>query len=497
MIYDFIIVGAGIGSLSAGLTLAERKKRVLMLEKNSLPGGLFTTFKKGRFEFDTTLAEIYNYGDSEHIGDLQTLFIKYGLDIKTAVIPFNTKIKVASSKEEIEIKGKFEDFIVKLEELTEGSVEPIKNIFKIVKEIHEALKLIEDDKIPSEEEYASFYKYLTMNAIEALEDIKVPSATIHRLSYLWLEIGSPLNKLSFIDYAEFMYKLIFKKMVVLENKTLDLAIKIVKKYQNKGGKLYYNSEVVEIRDENDLKIVVTKDGNIYKAKHVICDISRNYALKTLIKNPSKNAIKIEQARTLAPNSLTVYLGLNSDATSLGLTNYHYYHFHNLNSLVNVSSMQKLKHNTFEAIVPNVVNESASPKGTTILVLKTDYYADLFNKVSADNYEATKLDLAEDLITQFEKAFNITVHPYIEEIAVSSPFTIMKYINSPNGTTKGYMRLGYDNSVNRLLAQNEEEIPGISFVGSYGVFGSGFDNAFYSGYYEAGKLLKKEASKDGK
>ena len=45
MKYDYIIVGAGIGGLSAGLNLAFNNKKVLVLEKNSLPGGLVTTFK--------------------------------------------------------------------------------------------------------------------------------------------------------------------------------------------------------------------------------------------------------------------------------------------------------------------------------------------------------------------------------------------------------------------------------------------------------------------
>lgn len=490
MIYDYLIVGAGIGGLSAGLALAERKKRVLMLEKNSLPGGSFTTFKKGRFEFDMTPFDIYNYGDNEHIGDIQTIFQKYGLDISTTLIPFNTRIKSFVAAEEFVINGKFEDFIVKLEEMTPGSIEPIKCLFKIIKEIHEALKILENNDTPDENEYSNFYKYLTMNAKEALEDINIPNATIHRLSYLWIEIGSPLSKLSFIDYAEFMYKFIFKKVVILNNKALDLAIKIVKKYQNKGGKLYYNSEVIEIKEENDLKIVITKDGDIYKAKHVICNTSRNYALKSLIKNPKKDAIKIEQARTLGPNSLIVYLGLNAEADTINLNNYHYYHFHNLNSEINIGNMQKLKHDTLEAIVPNVVNEFASPKGTTILILKTDYYADVFDKINMENYEETKLSLAEDLITKFEKDFNVAIHPYIEEVAVSSPFTFAKYTNSPNGTTKGYMRLGYDNSINRLLSFESEEIPGISFVGSYSIFGNGFDNAFYSGYYIANELLKR-------
>jgi len=50
MTYDYIIIGAGMGGITAGLELANNHKKVLILEKNSLPGGCVTTFKKGRFD---------------------------------------------------------------------------------------------------------------------------------------------------------------------------------------------------------------------------------------------------------------------------------------------------------------------------------------------------------------------------------------------------------------------------------------------------------------
>lgn len=43
--YDVIIVGAGFTGLSAGLELTRRGKRVLVLEKDTVPGGLASTFE--------------------------------------------------------------------------------------------------------------------------------------------------------------------------------------------------------------------------------------------------------------------------------------------------------------------------------------------------------------------------------------------------------------------------------------------------------------------
>lgn len=50
--YDFIIIGAGMGGLSATNFLAKYNKKVLVLEKNNIPGGLVTSFARKGVHFD-------------------------------------------------------------------------------------------------------------------------------------------------------------------------------------------------------------------------------------------------------------------------------------------------------------------------------------------------------------------------------------------------------------------------------------------------------------
>lgn len=50
--YDAIVIGSGIGGLAAALLLLHQNKSVLVLEKNNLIGGRFTSFKKDEFTID-------------------------------------------------------------------------------------------------------------------------------------------------------------------------------------------------------------------------------------------------------------------------------------------------------------------------------------------------------------------------------------------------------------------------------------------------------------
>lgn len=497
MKYDYIIVGAGIGGLSAGLNLAFNNKKVLVLEKNSLPGGLVTTFKRGRFEFDASLYDLMDYGNDKHIGSLQRLFKKYDLEIETLPIPYNVRIKSIDDKFDEVIKGEIDDWVLRLEELHSGSMSTFRSLLPILKEVHEALVALKKGRKNWEKDFPNFIKYLDKNAYEALVDLNLPNDTIHILGYIWIEIGSPLNKLNFIDFAEYMYKYIFKRPVALQNKNIDLTLKLANKFEELGGTIYCRSYVDEIKDQEEGKEVILKDGTIYTAKEVICDLSERYVLKELIKDNLPLANQKENARTISMNGLVIYLGLNKSYQDLKLYNYRYYEFQNLNSTINIKHMKKFYHHTLEAVVPNIVNEQASPKNTTILVLKTLYHGDVWNSVTKENYYQIKEELANELIEEFESTFHVDIKEYIEEMEIATPFTIERYTNNINGCMFGPMRLGYDNSIHRLLSYEEEKIPHLSFVGASSIFGNGVDNAFYSGYYITEKLLEEERrSKDG-
>ena len=75
--YDVIIIGSGLGALSAASILAQMKnKKILILERHFKIGGFTHTFKRqGKFEWDVGLhyiGEMYNGSMSRSIFDFVT-----------------------------------------------------------------------------------------------------------------------------------------------------------------------------------------------------------------------------------------------------------------------------------------------------------------------------------------------------------------------------------------------------------------------------------------
>ena len=66
--YDAIVIGAGLGGLSAATMLAHNGLDVLLLERHNVPGGYATSFVRGRYEFEVALHELSGVGPPERRG---------------------------------------------------------------------------------------------------------------------------------------------------------------------------------------------------------------------------------------------------------------------------------------------------------------------------------------------------------------------------------------------------------------------------------------------
>lgn len=59
--YDVLIIGAGMSGLAAGIRLAHYGKRVCIVEKHYMPGGLNSFYRLGKRDFDVGLHAVTNY----------------------------------------------------------------------------------------------------------------------------------------------------------------------------------------------------------------------------------------------------------------------------------------------------------------------------------------------------------------------------------------------------------------------------------------------------
>ncbi|NUQ80618.1 MAG: FAD-dependent oxidoreductase [Bacteroidetes bacterium] len=68
---DIVIIGSGIGGLTAGALLARSGRRVLILEKNHLPGGCCSTFTRQEFRFEAGATTLMGFDQFQPLGRLE------------------------------------------------------------------------------------------------------------------------------------------------------------------------------------------------------------------------------------------------------------------------------------------------------------------------------------------------------------------------------------------------------------------------------------------
>jgi len=59
--YDCVIIGAGMSGMAAGIRLSMYNKKVLILEKHSICGGLNSYYSRGKRKFDVGLHALTNF----------------------------------------------------------------------------------------------------------------------------------------------------------------------------------------------------------------------------------------------------------------------------------------------------------------------------------------------------------------------------------------------------------------------------------------------------
>lgn len=81
--YDAIVIGAGIGGLVCGCYLAQAGLKVLIVEKNTKPGGYCTSFSNNGFHFD---ACAHSLGSLREGGILRIVLKELGLENRIKII---------------------------------------------------------------------------------------------------------------------------------------------------------------------------------------------------------------------------------------------------------------------------------------------------------------------------------------------------------------------------------------------------------------------------
>jgi len=93
--YDVVVIGAGIGGLTAGGLLAKKGLKVLVLEQHYIPGGCCSAFRRNGVALDVGAAMLFGFGEK---GYAPHRFVMNELEEEIDMIPHDSLYRLHLSK---------------------------------------------------------------------------------------------------------------------------------------------------------------------------------------------------------------------------------------------------------------------------------------------------------------------------------------------------------------------------------------------------------------
>ncbi len=495
--YDVIVVGAGNAGLSCAATTSKAGLKTLLLEKNPVPGGSASSFRRGRFEFDPSLHEISNIGSPEQEGSLRKMLENYGAEIDWCIdtAAFRTMTDTENGYD-VTMPSGVDAFCEALESAVPGSKESALEAFAIEEKVQKAIAYLSSGNFSMDvlaNEHTDFLRACAYSLDECLDALGMPEKAQSIFKTYWSYLGGNTGEIDMAHYMLMLRSYMKTYPAVPEKRSHELSLAVEKAIKNNGGDVRYHCEVSEVLFEGDRAVGVRVGDDEFYAQHIVLNCHPSMAFGTIIPGDKvpEAAVKLTNARDNGLTFVNVYLGLNRSAEELGIKDYTIFLADNPDTQKQFENLYSLDCGVLIANCLNILVPSASEEGTSIVTLTCAIKEKAWEDVKPQDYKKLKNKLAEKMIDIYERKLGIDIKPYIEEISVAAPPTFARYLNTPSGTPYGYQIQSWDTMMARILnSKNESYIQGLHFAGAFSERCGGYSPTYTVGNSVGRKIIKE-------
>lgn len=482
-----IIVGGGIGGLSAGIYALKAGFEAEIYEKNAVPGGECMGWNRKGYHIDNCIhwltgtnpkTKLWNVwktvgaiDENTEYADLKRFYTSI-LEGKSVTLwndlERTQKELIEAAPEDEEAIKRFIQNVKYAQSCVIPSDKPmdmmgIKDYIELGKEMGDMMKVMKE--------------YGKVNCAQLAEEFKTPVMKKLMTDYLPADYTAYSLFVSYATMASGNGKVPLKG-------SLAMSLRIAEKFKEMGGILHTGTAVKRIIIERKIAAgIELEDGTIVKADYVIPAVDTSFLFGNLIdkKYMPKALAKAYENRKGYPVTSGFQVAYAAPAS-----------FSGEDTILFDCEPLNIGRNHFDrmSIKSYAYDKSFAPEGRTVIqanVVQSDSDYEYWSSLSREDYKQKKAELAAELTKRIEKQFP-ELTGQLELLDCWTPLTYNRYCNAFHGAYMGFVT-----TVNVKQMRFKGEIKGIDnlfIAGQWVMNPGGLPIAVISGKFAIQRILKK-------
>lgn len=450
---DVVVVGAGLGGLSAARHLQAKGYDVVVLEHHTKPGGYAHYFRKDDFRFEVALHALDGLGEG---GWARPMFETLGILDK---VEFNELVPFYTARFpdfEIEVTTDLSQYLANFSEIFPTETDGAKELFVAIKRIgHDMAKYVRDRSQGvrvAQHEMLAAYPDMAMAFASTWEqfvsqhlDSDEAKATV---TALWGYLGLPPSRLSAGQFALTLLSYHSAGAWYPTGGSGTMTWAIAEAIEEAGGQVHLRNSVTGIEPMDEGVIVRTHRGLEVHARAVVSNASPVATARLLPDGVmEEDWIGGAESETPALSSLVVHLGLDRDLAAEGWNHHEYIYAAGYDIEAEYQALVDGRFDESGMIISNysVVDPDCAPDGCTVLVLTAlapwDHANVWGTGGNTDNYRVKQeyhdvKDAAGDMLIARAEELIPGLRDAIVVKEIGTPLTNVRYVRQPAGSLYG-------------------------------------------------------------